>query len=39
METQEKSIDPILQALLKSGSLELAELVKQKDPNVSFVLI
>ncbi|OGE51205.1 hypothetical protein PENARI_c014G04055 [Penicillium arizonense] len=35
METQGKSIDPILQALSKSGSIELAELVKQKDPNVA----
>jgi tetratricopeptide (TPR) repeat protein len=38
METQEKSIDPILQALAKSGSIGLAELVKQKDSNVSFFL-
>ncbi|KAJ5757424.1 uncharacterized protein N7511_006118 [Penicillium nucicola] len=35
MEIQEKSIDPILQALSTSGSLELAEVVKQKDPNVA----
>jgi hypothetical protein len=39
METQGKSIDPILQALSKSGSLELAELVKQRDLNVRIVLI
>ncbi|KAJ5375537.1 DNA helicase UvrD-like C-terminal, partial [Penicillium concentricum] len=35
METQEKSVDPIIQTLSQSNSLELAEVVKQKDPNVA----
>ncbi|KUM63621.1 hypothetical protein ACN42_g3458 [Penicillium freii] len=35
METQENSVDPILQTLSQSNSLELAEVVKQKDPNVA----
>lgn len=35
METQENSVDPILQTLSQSNSLELAEVVKQKDPDVS----
>ncbi|KGO54138.1 DNA helicase, UvrD-like, C-terminal [Penicillium expansum] len=35
METQENSIDPILQTLSRSNSLELAEVVRQKDPNVA----
>lgn len=39
METQEKSVDPILQTLSQSNSLDLAEVVKQKDPNVSNPLI
>lgn len=39
METQENSIDPVLQTLSQSNSLELAEVVKQKDPNVSLLLI
>lgn len=39
MEPQENSIDPILKTLSQSNSLELAEFVKQKDPNVSILLI
>lgn len=39
METQENSVDPVLQTLSLSDSLELAEVVKQKDPNVSMLLI
>ena len=39
METQEASVDPILQTLSQSNSLELAEIVKQKDPDVSSPLI
>ncbi|CAG8896595.1 unnamed protein product [Penicillium egyptiacum] len=35
METQENSVDPILQTLSQSNSLELAEVVKQKDPDVA----
>ncbi|OQD61522.1 hypothetical protein PENPOL_c016G10680 [Penicillium polonicum] len=35
METQENSVDPVLQTLSQSNSLELAEVVKQKDPNVA----
>ncbi|KAJ5519217.1 DNA helicase UvrD-like C-terminal [Penicillium expansum] len=35
MEAQENSIDPILQTLSRSNSLELAEVVRQKDPNVA----
>ncbi|EKV12225.1 TPR and ankyrin repeat-containing protein 1 [Penicillium digitatum PHI26] len=35
MEPQENSIDPILKTLSQSNSLELAEFVKQKDPNVA----
>ncbi|KAJ5783861.1 uncharacterized protein N7518_009538 [Penicillium psychrosexuale] len=35
METQENSVDPIVQTLSQSNSLELAEIVKQKDPNVA----
>lgn len=35
MEPQETSVDPVVQALSQRGSLELAELVKQKDPDVS----
>lgn len=38
METQENSVDPVLQTLSQSNSLELAEVVKQKDPNVSTLL-
>lgn len=39
METQENSVDPIVQTLSQSNSLKLAEIVKQKDPNVSDILI
>ncbi|OQE05043.1 hypothetical protein PENVUL_c027G05971 [Penicillium vulpinum] len=35
METQENSVDPIIQTLSESNDLELAEVVKQKDPNVA----
>lgn len=35
MEPQETSVDPVVQALSQGGNLELAELVKQKDPDVS----
>jgi len=35
METQEHSADPVIQALSQGGSLELAEVVKQEDPDVS----
>ncbi|KAJ5822742.1 Tetratricopeptide-like helical [Penicillium robsamsonii] len=35
METQENSVDPIIQTLSHSNSLELAEVVKQKDPDVA----
>lgn len=37
METQEHSVGPVLQALSQGGSLELAEVVKQDDPDVSDV--
>lgn len=39
METQENSVDPVLQTLSQSNSHELAEVVKQNDPNVSTLLI
>ncbi|KXG50377.1 Tetratricopeptide-like helical [Penicillium griseofulvum] len=39
METQENSVDPIIQTLLLSNSLELAEVVKQKDPNAKKVMV
>jgi hypothetical protein len=35
METQENSVDPVLQALSQSDNLELTEVVKQKDADVS----
>ncbi|KAI3103031.1 hypothetical protein CBS147333_7635 [Penicillium roqueforti] len=35
METQENSVDPIVQTLSQSNSLKLAEIVKQKDLNVA----
>lgn len=34
METQENSVDPVLQALSQSENVELAEIVKQNDPDV-----
>jgi ATP-dependent exoDNAse (exonuclease V) beta subunit len=39
METQENSVDPIIQTLSLSNNLELAEVVKQKDDNASNLLI
>lgn len=38
METNEKSMDPVLQALSESDSLQLTEVVRQKDENVSFII-
>jgi ATP-dependent exoDNAse (exonuclease V) beta subunit len=35
METQEHAVDPVLQALSQGTSLELAEVVRQDDPDVS----
>jgi hypothetical protein len=35
METQEHSVDPVLQALSQGDSLELAEVVRQDDLDVS----
>ncbi|KAJ5504872.1 hypothetical protein N7463_007746 [Penicillium fimorum] len=39
METQENSVEPIIQTLSHSNSLDLAEVVKQNDPNVAAKVI
>lgn len=35
METAESSIDPVLQALSEGNNMELTEIVKKEDPDVS----
>lgn len=38
VESSEDSVEPVLESLTENGKLELVEVVRQKDPDVSLLI-